>query len=211
MKNNMVKWAIRFSIALNLFGLIVVFTPLTETMYRPLIFDEPPGKRELIVIFSANIYSDGTPDFQTDTRLRKGAELYHAGVAPKIISLGGGIFADDGTPMAQAMNRQLHKRYGIPTAALLTHTETNHTYADITSMLARFGERFDFNNTAWVSSAFHTFRIKQILLKKGITGPVIAAEPYGMHPRIPLERVLTFRSISREYMAIVYSWLAGWL
>ena len=198
-------------IALNIGAMIVLFSPLAESLYRPLIVNELPGKGELIVVFSAHVYPDSLPGFQTMVRLRKGVDLYRQGVAKKIITLGGGWRSKSGDSYAEVMAKELVRYHHIPEKNLLTHSETDHTYDDITSMVKRFGNQFDFNRAIFVSSSYHTYRIKRILLKKGITGPVVSAEPYELNSAHFSQRAGLFWQISREYMAIVYSWLAGWL
>jgi uncharacterized SAM-binding protein YcdF (DUF218 family) len=211
MQKQVVKWAVHLILILNLGAAIVIFTPLTEALYQPLIVNEPPGQGELIVVLASGFFPNNQPDFQTMVRLRKGAELYRQGVAAKILCLGGGWHSKGGESLSEAMANELSNYHNIPQKDLLTLSETNHTYDDITSMVARFGGLFNFNRTIFVSSAYHTLRIKYLLLKKGITGPVVAAEPSGLYPRKAYEHISTFRNVIREYMAIIYSWLAGWL
>ncbi|MBF0358316.1 MAG: YdcF family protein [Magnetococcales bacterium] len=206
-----VKPVIGLIIALNIGAIIILFSPLTETLYRPLIVDEPPGHGELIVIFSAGVYANGFPGFRTMVRLRKGVDLYRQGAGGKILTLGGGWQGKNGDSYAEIMAKELVDYHHIPEKNLLTHSETSHTYDDITSMLKRFGSQFDFNRAIFVSSSYHTYRIKRILLKKAISGPVVSAEPYELNPRSPVERLELFKEVCREYIAVVYSWLAGWL
>ncbi|MBF0446485.1 MAG: YdcF family protein [Magnetococcales bacterium] len=204
-------WMARLSIIAWLGVAVVLFTPLTEILYKPLIVDEPPGRGELIVVFSSGFFPYELPDFAMMVRLRRGVELYREGVAAKILCLGGGWHSKKGLTLSQSMAQELTNHYYIPPEDILALSETDHTYDDITSMVEKFGGRFDFNKTIFVSSAYHTYRIKQILLKKGITGPVVAAAPYELYPRMALDRIYSFRKVSREYAAIIYSWLFGWL
>ncbi|MBF0193642.1 MAG: YdcF family protein [Magnetococcales bacterium] len=205
------SWITRLSILAWLGVAVILFTPLTEILYKPLIVDEPPGQGEVIVVFSSGFFPDDLPDFATSVRLRRGVELYRKGVAPKILCLGGGWFSKEGLTLSQAMAQELRNHYYIPAEDIIALSETDHTYDDITSMVAKFGDQFNFNNAVYVSSAYHTFRIKKILLKKGITGPVVAAAAYELYPRKAIERIYSFRKVSREYAAIIYSWLFGWL
>jgi uncharacterized SAM-binding protein YcdF (DUF218 family) len=204
-------WITRLSLIAWLGVAVVLFTPITEILYKPLIVDETPGKGELIVVFSSGFFPNDLPDFATTVRLRRGVELYRNGVAPKILCLGGGWKSEAGLTLSQSMAQELKNQYYIPPEDLLALSETSHTFNDITSMVEKYGDQFDFNKTVFVSSAYHTYRIKQILLKKGITGPVVAAAPYELYPRKVIERVYSFRKVSREYLAIIYSWLSGWL
>ncbi|MBF0602239.1 MAG: YdcF family protein [Nitrospirae bacterium] len=205
------QWAIRALFAVNLGVGIILFTPLNAILHAPLVVDEAPGHGEVIVILASGIYPNGLPDFSTLVRLRKGVTLYRQHVAPKIMTLGGGVRGKDGRSYAETMADELVHYYNIPREAILTHGETSHTYADITSMVARFNNDFDFNRSIFVSSAYHTYRIKKILLKKNIAGPVVSAESYETVPLRRIDRLVFFRDISREYVALIYSWGMGWL
>ena len=205
------QWPHRVLLAVGMGVSVVLFTPLTEILYRPLIVDEVPGQGELIVIFAAGIYPDGLPDFSTMVRLRKGVDLYRQHAAPKIMTLGGGPRGKSGLSYAELMAEDLVRYHRIPREDILSHSETSNTYADITSMVARFKDRFNFNRSIYVSSAYHTYRIKRLLLKKNITGPVVAAEPYELTPLRTVDRMVFFREVSREYLALFYSRMRGWL
>lgn len=206
------RWFVRIVLVFNAGLAIVLFTPLSEAMYRPLIVDEPPPTQaEAIIIFSAGMFRDGTPNHNTLMRLRRGVELYRQGIAPKIITLGGGWQTSNSLTLAEIMQKELAERLCVPNEAIIAHDETSHTYDDITSLMHRFEKQIDFNRAVFVSSSYHTYRIKRILVEKNISGAVIAVAPYELSPRQSVERLAFFKEICREYAAILYSLVAGWL
>jgi uncharacterized SAM-binding protein YcdF (DUF218 family) len=210
-KSSIKSFLFTMSLFLNLFFLVVLTTPLTEILHKPLIHDEPvSSKCEAIVILSAGIYKSGLPDFRTMVRLRKGYELYQQSRAEKIICIGG-IRADSPSKSIAVIMKDTLVAYGIPSQQILIEDETINTYNDISYMLYKFRSDFDFDKTVFVTSSYHTYRVKRILEKKGINAKVVSAEPYELYPHKIVERAELFSEVIREYMAIYYSWMKGWI
>lgn len=205
------KLAVGIGVLLNTFFLVVCFTPLTESLYKPLIVnDAPPGKNQVIVILSAGMYENGFPDFRTLTRMKRGVELYEQKVADVIICAGGTRVSGSGKSIAEVMRESL-AGYGIPGDRMFVVDEAYGTYRDISYTLKKFGKEFDFNRSVFVTSSYHTYRVKAILLKKGLRARVVSAEPYELHPMTWSERLDLFREIVREYAAVGYSKMKGWI
>lgn len=204
------KLVIGISLSINLFLIVIIFTPLTEQLYKPLIIDEKPEKSEVIVILSAGIYDDGLPDFGTMVRIRKGLELYRNHHADKIICAGGIKPEGLDISIAEAMKSTL-VLHGVPAENVLTEDETINTYNDITYLLKKFESMFNFNNSIFVTSSYHTYRTKKILDKKRVTALIVSANPYELKPISRLERLSLFKSVIREYMALCYFKIQGWV
>ncbi len=196
--------------SINLCLFVILFTPLTEQLYKPLIVNEKPEKSEVIVILSAGIYDDGLLDFGTLVRLRKGLELYRNKLAGKIICAGGIRPENIDISIAEAMKETL-VLYGIPDENILTEDETINTYNDITYLLKKFESRFNFNNSIFVTSSYHTYRTKKILEKKSVNAFVVSANPYELEPISRLERLSLFKLVIREYMVFFYYKIKGWI
>ena len=210
MKNKLVRKIVIYTcLSINLFLIVILFTPLTELIYKPLIVNEKARKSEVIVILSAGIYNNGLPGFGTLVRLRKGLELYRNKLADKIICAGGIRAKGIDITIAEAMKKTLIL-YGIPDENILTEDETINTYNDITYLLKKFKSRFDFDNSIFVTSSYHTYRTRKILDKKEVNARVISANPYELEPISRLERLSLFKLVIREYMALCYFKLHGW-
>ncbi|MDY6973373.1 MAG: YdcF family protein [Thermodesulfobacteriota bacterium] len=198
------------SVALNVFLAVVLFTPLTEQLYKPLIVDERPIKSDVIVVLSAGAYGSGLPDFETMVRLRKGLILYREGWADRIICAGGTRLGEEKESIAELMRETLIL-YGVPPESILTQDETINTYNDITYLLKKYQAAFDFNNAVFVTSSYHTYRVKKILKKKDLDSIVASVEPYELYPHVRSERPVLFCRIIREYLAICYFILRGYI
>jgi len=211
MKKGSLKWLVLFvSLALNLGLAVILFSPLSESLQKPLIVSETPRPSQVIVVLSGGLYEPGVPGCQTCIRLLKGLELYREDLAGIIICSGGTRLESNNKSVAQIMKETL-VLYGVPADDVLAHDETINTYNDITDLLKKLSSRFDFNQAMFVTSAYHTYRVKKILEKKRLTSAVVSAAPWELHPRIWTERLNIFRQVAREYGAICYFWLRGWI
>ncbi len=198
------------SVGINIFFAIILFTPLTEQLYKPLIVNEQPIKSEVIVVMSAGAYESGLPDFGTMVRLRKGLELYHNGWADRIICAGGIRYENINKSIAELMKQTLIL-YGVPPVNIKIQDETINTYNDIRYLTKNCEPDFDFNKAMFVTSSYHTYRVKRILHKMGLNASVISAEPFELMPTACSQRMDLFRNIIREYMAICYFKLRGYI
>jgi uncharacterized SAM-binding protein YcdF (DUF218 family) len=198
------------SLAINLAFFIIILTPLTEELYKPLIVDEPLKKSGVIVILSCGHHESGMLGFRTLVRLTKGLELYRAGWADKIICAGGNRYGNTNRSIAEAMKDTL-VLYGVPAKDVFTQDNTKNTYNDINGLIQKYRGRFDFNRAIFVTSSYHTFRMKRILMKKNIKALVVSGEEVELHPIHATQRLDSFREVVREYGAICYFWLKGWI
>lgn len=211
MRNDLIKNTIlAVSLAINIAMAVILFTPLTERLYVPLIVDEPVHKSEAVVVLSGDNLPSGFPALKTLTRLRKGIELYHDRLASKIICLGGTMAGKTDKTIAIAMKEAL-VFYGIPPDDIIVQDETTNTYYDIKRLIEKYHEKFNFNNVAFVTSSFHTYRVKKVLEKLGMYSPVVSAEPYELYPNFWTMRLDLFSMVAREYMVIVYFKIKGWI
>lgn len=194
------------------FGVIVVLvTPVTSWFISPLMCLDEPQPAEVIVILSAGGYASGVPDQQTMLRLWRGMELYHQGYAPAIICTGGVLTNQGGRTLALIMKESLMS-FGVPEQDIFVQDSTQNTYYDISAVVKEYAGDFNFENAIFVSSAYHTLRINLILQKKGLGDAlVVGADPWQLYPHLWIERAGIFRDVCREYGAIIYFWLRGWL
>ncbi|SDT85587.1 YdcF family protein [Desulfobacula phenolica] len=197
------KWFFITSISVNLCLAIILFTPLTKFLCRPLIVDEMVENASVVVVLSGGGYCSGQLDFNTLIRLKKGVELYRGGIGNKIICAGGVYFEMIGKSIALLMKEELVFQQ-IPESDILIQDETINTYNDITYLINKFKNQFNFDRAVFVTSEYHTRRVKLVLKKKGLDAKVVSAYPYRLEPIIWPERMAVFRDIAREYLAIFY-------
>jgi uncharacterized SAM-binding protein YcdF (DUF218 family) len=199
-----------FSLIINLIMAVIFFTPLTEELYKPLLVNEPLRKSEAIIVLSGDGYSCGVLGMLTMTRINKALEVYRDKWADEILCVGGKWFPKINKSISEVMKEYLIL-YGIPEKNISVCDETNGTYYDINYMLKKFDKRFNFNNAIFVTSSFHTYRVKRILQKQGIKAIVVSAEQYELYPNFWATRFDLFKIIVREYLAIFCSKIKGWI
>ncbi len=204
------KFIISTSLILNFVLAIILFTPLTEQLYKPLIINDSLSKSEAIVVLAGDSYYSGLPGFRSLTRLKKALELYRDNWANKIICIGGTRLAKVNKSISEILKDTLIL-FGIPAQDILVYDQSFNTYDDISNLVAKFDRQFDFNKCIFVTSSFHTYRVKKVLEKKKITAAVVSAEPYELYPNFFTLRLDLFRMVIREYLAIYYFKTKGWI
>lgn len=193
---------------------IILFTPITEILYKPLIVDEKPQKSEVIVILSSVDAFDtvnGFPDFSTLARLQKGLQLYRDGYAEKIICAGGSKLRSTHKSYAQVMKGTLLS-YGIQENNIHIQDDIEgdwNYYKNLLGMVNKFKGKYNFDNSIIVTSSQNTYRIKKLFLKQNINAIVVSAEKYALHPSNWHERFGLFRDIVNEYWAVSLFYALG--
>jgi uncharacterized SAM-binding protein YcdF (DUF218 family) len=213
-KKKIISTIFILSLLLNSCLFIILFTPITELLYKPLIVDEKPQKSEVIVILSsidAFDTTNGFPDFSTLARLQKGLQLYRDGYADKIICVGGSKLVSTQKSYAQIMEDALLS-YGIPEHDI--HIQDNiegdwNYYKNLLEMVNKFKGKYDFDNSIIVTSSQNTYRIKKLFLKQNINATIVSAEKYALQPSNWHERFGLFRDVANEYWAVTLFYALG--
>lgn len=205
MKRKVIIFLVSGSLVANAILVLILVTPLSELLYRPLIIRELPRPGVAIVILSAvDVFdtNEGFPDFSTFSRLHKGVELYRAGYAPMIICVGGQKLSSSGKSFARVMKDTL-VLYGIPGEKIGIQDEISGNYNYYQNLL-KLPERFkiDLNKVLIVTAPQNTFRIKKIFHRMGVSPAVISSSDYMLHPGNWHQRFEFFRDVINEYWAI---------
>jgi uncharacterized SAM-binding protein YcdF (DUF218 family) len=143
-----------------------------------------PG--DVIVVFGARAYSDGTASQPLADRVRTGCELYHQAVAPRLLFSGGP--ADGSVDEPHAMQR-LATSLGVPAPAITLDPAGLNTEATVRNTATLFGPHV---RVIAVSHFYHLPRIKLAFEKYGIaveTVPSHLTTPWHLIYNIPREAV----------------------
>ena len=119
---------------------------------------------EAIVVFGAAEYA-GRPSPVFKARLDHAYDLYQRGIAPAVITTGG--FGSDPTFSEGGVGRDYLSRRGIPDASLIAETQSADT-AESAERVAAILRANGWHTVVAVSDAYHLFRVKQFLARKGI-------------------------------------------
>ncbi|MBI5761770.1 MAG: YdcF family protein [Planctomycetales bacterium] len=143
---------------------------------------------DAIVVLGAKAYADGTPSQALADRVRTGCQLYHAGLAPRIVFSGG---PGDGDVHETESMRRFARSLGVPDDAILLDPRgwnTRLTAEHSSKLLDEHGAR----RVLVVSHFYHLPRIKLAFQREGrdvFTVPAEQTEPLVGLPRYMLREV----------------------
>ena len=128
---------------------------------------------DVIVVFGARTYADGTLSASLDDRMRTGCELYRAGLAPRMIVSGGP--GDGAIHETEAMRRDA-VRCGVPASAITLDPHGINTESTVRNT-ARSGPRI-----LAVSHFYHLPRIKMTYQRYGVDAWTVPARASSVTP-----------------------------
>jgi len=153
---------------------------------------DPLRKTDAIVVFGAAEYS-GHPSPVLKARLDHALDLFDQGLAPVVITTGGAAL--DPVYSEGGVGREYLEKHGVPDVNLIGETQSSDT-AESAERVATIMYTNHLRSALVVSDAYHIFRIKQMMAKKGI-------EAFGA-PRPeskPKTFVGRFTGVSREVLS----------
>ena len=121
---------------------------------------------DAIAVFGAAEYA-GRPSPVLHARLDKALSLYQRGLAPLIITLGGGSARDDGNTEGGA-GRDYLLANGVPLERIVAETTSVDTEQQV-ERLAEIAEEHDLHTLDVVSDGTHLFRIALLCRREGLT------------------------------------------
>ena len=134
-----------------------VLFPIAQTVFFGVTDYRRPA--DVIVVFGARAYADGTMSSSLADRVRTGCELYRAGLAPHMIFSGG---AGDGAIHETEAMRRAAIAWGVPASAIALDPNGVNTEATVRNT-AHSGARI-----LAVSHFYHLPRIKMTYQRYGV-------------------------------------------
>ncbi len=130
---------------------------------------------DVLVVLGARVLPDGSPSAALLARIEKAVELYHQGVAPRLLFSGGvGVY-----PPAEArVMRDVAVRLGVPPEACLLE-EQSHSTEQNARFSARLLRQMGARRVVVVSDPYHLLRARQYFRLQGFevaTSPALLAE-----------------------------------
>ncbi|MBV9340397.1 MAG: YdcF family protein [Acidobacteria bacterium] len=154
---------------------------------------------DAIVVFGAAEY-DGRPSPVFRARLDHAYSLFHAGLAPVVITTGGA--AADPNFTEGGVGHDYLMRRGVPDSALIAETQASDT-AESAVRLAVIMRANGMKSCIAVSDAYHVFRIRKMLESQGLE--VYLAPRPDSRPRSLWQRALAILREAASYLV----WRAG--
>ncbi len=149
---------------------------------------------DVIVVFGARAYADGSLSSALEDRVRTGCDLYRAGLAPFILMTGGP--ADGSVHETEAM-RARALQLGVPDDAILLDSEGLNTDASVKNTALIFAER-KMPRILAVSHFYHLPRIKMTYQRASATATAQGQPSFATYT-VPAQETYTLRSLP-QYM-----------
>lgn len=178
-----------------------------ELLALPLTVYQSPRPADVVIVLGAGARKRGDPlPPQAKERIIRGAGLVQQGYAPAMI-VAGGYSKHSGYVEAQLMKPFAVSR-GIAPAQVIEEDQSKNTWENAVNSLAVM-QRNGWQSALVVTSSYHTLRACTIFRKLQADVRCIAA-PLSIIPTDTVyERLTDFRSVVREYGAMVYNLVQG--
>lgn len=137
---------------------------------------------DAVVVLGARAYADGRPSVALADRVRTACEIYHQGLAPRLIFSGG---PGDGAVHETEAMRRMAVELGVPERAILTDPHglnTRATARETSLMLERLGAR----DVMVVSHFYHLPRVKMTYHRMGWNVYTVPAEESYILAALPV-------------------------
>jgi uncharacterized SAM-binding protein YcdF (DUF218 family) len=165
---------------------------------------------DAIAVFGAAEYA-GRPSPVLHARLDKAVSLYDRGLAPVIVTLGGGSDKDSGKTEG-GVGRDYLLANGVPYDKIIPETQSIDTEQQV-NRLARIAAREHFHHIIVVSDGTHLFRIALLCRRAGLDVYTSPRAPLGHIDDLDATHRVTHEMLS--YTALLLdlhvSWLHRWL
>ncbi len=188
------KWVRR--IVAGVVALVVVVVGVTAFHVWAVARQDHREKVDAIVVLGASQF-DGRPSSIFGNRLDHAARLLKTGVAPRIITVGGGLSGDRFTEAA-AGKRYLEK-YGQPPEKVFA-VEVGHDTLESMKALAPFMKSHGWHSAVLVTDPWHEARSRRMAQDQGIKA---TTSPSRSGPAVAT-RATQARYIGRETAAYLY-------
>jgi uncharacterized SAM-binding protein YcdF (DUF218 family) len=165
---------------------------------------------DAIAVFGAAEYA-GRPSPVLHARLDKAVSLYDRGIAPVIVTLGGGSDKDSGLTEG-GVGRDYLLANGVPYDRIIAETQSIDTEQQV-QKLAAISARDHFRHIVVVSDGTHLFRIQLLCRRAGLQVYTSPRAPLGHIDDLDATERLVHEMIS--YTALRFdlhvSWLHRWI
>ncbi len=209
-KARIINYKISFYIllGLNIIVLSFIFTPITNYLYAILEVEAKTKKADAIILLSSANYTENIFERNTYQRMIHASHLYNQGYAEKIIICGGVL--KKGMPSIAEIMKSFLVEIGISKTDIITENNSQNTYENIKNAMTILKKQ-NVTNSLLVTSSYHMYRSLAICKKLGVNvypAPVPCYEKSVFHTTLRTRFVL---EILREYCAIIYFKIRGWI
>ena len=198
------------AVAIVLVGYLIVFhTPALWILARPLMVASAPEPADAIVVFGGGVGETGRAnDSSYQDRVKTAIDLYHGGFARSVVFSSGFVYIFKEAEVMKA----LAGSQGVMPVDIVLETQASGTRESV--LLVRdIAKRFGWRRLLLVSSPYHMRRAMLTWRKLApeievVPTPAARSQFYDHDFGASPEQI---QGIAREYVALAYYWVNGWL
>lgn len=202
------KYLFVFSSVIIVLIIAIEITPLNDLLALPLIHKDPLEKREVIIVLGGGIKKDGSLTKQTAERTREGLAIFQKDYAEKMIFTGGQA-KNRNWPESEKM-RDYALSLGNNGENIIAEINSKNTYENAVNSLEIMANQ-GLKNALIITSPYHTRRACLIYNKLKAEITCVPVENKLIKQLNPWEKIQYFRGLIREYGAIVYFKILGYI
>lgn len=194
-------WSVSFVVVVVALNVLFMTWP-AGVLQMPLVVNEEPRTTDVIIVLGAGARKHGDPlPPQAKERVQRGVQLLNEGYAPRMI-VAGGLSKQSGYVEAELMQTYA-MQLGVPSDSIVKESSSKNTWENAVNAL-EIMRRNEWDDALVVTSSYHTLRACMIFRKLKATVRCVAAPLSTIPTDTIYERLTDFRSVAREYGAIVY-------
>lgn len=195
-------------LSLNIITASLVFTPVTNYLYALLEVEPEIRKADSIILLSDGVYTDKIHAGNNYQRMLRAYRLYKDGFADKIVICGGVVIKE--LPSFSEVMKDFLVEIGINEENIITEDKSLNTYENI-KFAKPILRKWNIKNSLLVTSSYHMYRSQAICKKLEVNvlpAPVACYETNIQHAT---QRAGIILEVLREYGAIIYFKIRGWI
>ncbi len=205
--------------------LVIMFTPLSNYMAKPLTMGPELKKADLIAVLGGGAFPNGVLGGASNERLIHGMLLYREGYAPEIIFSGGTIRktskkvlhtilkSEDAGEMdviEAGIMREVSTKLGIPEEDTSADPSSTNTHGNL-ERISEYMEARGLETCLIVTSPTHMYRSFMVSEKLGMDCYPAPVSDYTEFIDSALGRLVLFRAVMWEYAGLLLYKLYGYI
>ncbi len=209
-KTRFAKYKIFFFLLLlvNAIVLTLIITPATNYLYAFLEVEPELRKADAIILLSDGVITEKIHAGNNYQRMLHAYRLYKEGFADKIVVCGGVVIK--GIPSFAEVMKDFLTEIGMNGECIITENGSLNTYENIKYTKPILKE-LDIQNSLLVTSSYHMYRSLAICRKLNVSVYAAPVPCYEKNIDHATHRVRFILEVLREYGAIIYFRLRGWI
>jgi len=185
--------------------LATAFTPLAHALTLWMAVEPQLVPSDAIVVLGATVSPSGILSNESTRRTDHAIDLYHRGLAPRLILLGG---ACDSGAIEAEIRAKLARLHSIPADAILTESRARTTREEAARVRDLARSR-GIRTVLLVTNSGHMARARPLFERAGFEVHPAPSDTY-FEPTAPEARLMLMRGLLQEVLGWIYYRIAGY-